>query len=76
MGKELEVKSKFHVAFGKHLQAVRSRVGITQEKLAELVDIDRSYIGFIERGERNITLDKIYKLSKALKVKPKDLFDF
>ena len=76
MGTPLHVKSKFHLSFGNHIKSLRDKIDISQEELAYLIDVDRSYIGFIERGERNITLDKIYKLSKAFKIKPKDLFNF
>lgn len=76
MGTALKALTKFHKQFGSHIQELRNQKGLSQEDLAELVDIDRSYIGFIERGERNITLDKIIKLAKALNIKPKDLFDF
>lgn len=46
---------------------------ITQEKLALLCDIDRSYLGRIERGEVNITVVKLYEISKFLDLKPQDL---
>jgi DNA-binding Xre family transcriptional regulator len=41
--------------------------------LAKLTDIDRSYVGRIDRGEVNITLDKLYTIAKALKCQPSDL---
>lgn len=40
------------------------------------VEVDRSYMGFVERGERNPTLEKIGKMAKTLKAKLKELFDF
>lgn len=53
----------------------RSRTGkkISQEKLALLCDIDRSYLGRIERGEVNITLEKLYEIASALEIDPKQL---
>ena len=65
-----------HKKFGKRIQHLRKERGLTQEKLAELVDVDRSYMGFIERGERNPTLDKISKIARALNVSLPHLFDF
>ena len=61
------------IAFGKRVREVRRNKGISQEKLAELVGIDRSYMGNIERGEKNITLKKVYEICDALKVDIKEL---
>ena len=68
--------SPLHKSFGKKIKELRLEQGITQEKLAEMIDVDRSYMGFIERGERNPTLEKMRKIAKALKVNVKDIFDF
>ncbi|OXL18942.1 helix-turn-helix domain-containing protein [Psychrobacter sp. DAB_AL32B] len=56
------------VAFGKRVREVRKAKGISQEKLAEMAGIDRSYMGNIERGEKNITLKKIYEICDALEI--------
>lgn len=56
------------VAFGKRIREIRKAKGISQEKLALIAQIDRSYMGKIERGEFNLTLSKIYQLSEALEV--------
>ncbi len=50
------------------IRAMRKEKGLTQEAFADLAGIDRSYMGHIERGEKNITLTKIYQLSHALEV--------
>jgi len=55
------------VLFGKKLRAKRKELGISQEKLALLTEIDRSYVGRIERGEVNITLEKLYQFAEVLK---------
>ena len=65
-----------HKIFGHKIVELRREKGLTQEDLCDLIGVDRSYIGFIERGERNPTLDKIDKIAKALKVTPKELFNF
>lgn len=62
--------------FGNKIREIRKEKGISQESLAGLADLDRTYIGGIERGIRNPSLKNIGKIAKALKVKPKDLFDF
>jgi len=56
------------IAFGKRVRETRKSKGISQERLAEMAGIDRSYMGNIERGEKNITLKKTYELCDALKV--------
>ena len=56
------------VAFGKRVREVRKAKGLSQEKLAEMAGIDRSYMGNIERGEKNITLKKIYEICDALDI--------
>lgn len=56
------------VVFGQRVRAIRKQKGLSQEGLAALADIDRSYMGHIERGEKNITLTKIYQIADALEV--------
>jgi transcriptional regulator with XRE-family HTH domain len=56
------------IAFGKRVREVRKSKGISQERLAEMAGIDRSYMGNIERGEKNITLKKAYEVCDALDV--------
>ena len=58
------------VAFGKRLSAERRRLGLSQEALATKAGIHRTYVGAVERGERNISLLNIQKLADALGVEP------
>lgn len=60
-------------AFGRNLRAIRKSKGFSQERLAHETGIDRSYLGKIERGEVNITIEKIYLLADHLQCSPKDL---
>lgn len=66
--------SPTHVRFGKKIQQLRKQRGLTQEDLADLVGVDRSYMGFVERVERNPTLDKLIKIAQALKITLSELF--
>jgi transcriptional regulator with XRE-family HTH domain len=59
--------------FGENLRFHRNQKGIAQEKLAELADLDRTYISLLERGKRNPTLTCIAKLAKVLEVGFDDL---
>ncbi|WP_113863169.1 helix-turn-helix domain-containing protein [Marinobacter pelagius] len=60
-------------AFGRNLRTIRKSKGFSQERLAHDAGIDRSYVGKIERGEVNITLEKIYVFARLLDCSPKDL---
>ncbi|MBN2563890.1 MAG: helix-turn-helix transcriptional regulator [Phycisphaerae bacterium] len=60
-------------AFGKAVRKFRDGLGVSQEELAELADLHRTYISDIERGDRNISLVNIVRLAQALKVTPGDL---
>ncbi len=60
--------SRTHQKFGQRIKKLRNERNVSQEELAFRIGVDRSYMGFIERGERNPTLDKIKKIARALKV--------
>ena len=63
--------------FGKKVKDLRLAKGISsQMDLANKAKLDRTYIGGLERGERNISLINIEKIAKALGVKPEDLLKF
>ena len=62
------------IKFGKSIRRLRIAKGWTQERLAEQANLHPTYIGGIERGERNIGFDNIIKTSRALGVHPAVLF--
>lgn len=53
---------------GKAIRSIRLKNGLSQEKLGFLADLDRSYVGGIERGERNVSFVNLLKVSRALGV--------
>jgi len=61
--------------FGQRVRESRRARGMSQEELADASGLDRSYIGGVERGERNVSLVNIMKISKALGVSGKDLLE-
>ncbi|MBB3963690.1 helix-turn-helix domain-containing protein [Rhizobium metallidurans] len=60
-------------AFGKNIRNRRQELEISQERLAEQAGLHRTYVGGIERGERNVSLDNILCIAKALNITASDL---
>ncbi len=58
---------------GVRIRLFRERRGLTQDELAAIAGMHRAYVGHIERGEKNITIDSLERIAKALKVSVKDL---
>ena len=63
------------ITLGNTIRKLRKKLGISQEDLAFKAGIHRTYMGDVERGERNIAALNIIKIAKALKVKPSALFE-
>jgi transcriptional regulator with XRE-family HTH domain len=67
-------QTKVQKLFGARIRRIRIQKGISQEALALTSGLDRSYVGGVERGERNISLVNIHKIARALGVPAKELF--
>ena len=67
---------KFYEQFGLNVVYYGKKKRLTQMKLAELADIDRSHISAIELGNVGVSFDVIFKLCEVLEITPKQLFDF
>lgn len=67
-------KNPLLIQFGERIQCIRKSKKLSQEQLAELAQLHRTYIGMIERGERNITLLNIHKIAQALNLDIRELF--
>jgi transcriptional regulator with XRE-family HTH domain len=67
------VEGALQQALGRNLRAQRTRMGLSQEALAEHLDVHRTYIGGLERGERNVTLQTVERFSASLGLHPLDL---
>jgi transcriptional regulator with XRE-family HTH domain len=62
------------IRFGKSLRRRRQKLGVSQEAFADMCQLDRTYIGGIERGERNVALVNIEKIAKTLRLSIEQLF--
>jgi len=68
------MKREVLIKFGQKVRDERDRLGLSQEELASRAGVHRTYIGMIERAEKNITLQNIEKIAKALDLKIADFF--
>lgn len=74
MGVSYSMEEKeFLQQIGDRIRDLRTEANLSQEKLAFACDLDRTYIGSVERGERNISILNLNKIAKALKIKSTDL---
>lgn len=69
-------KTEFQIAFGKHIEELRTAQNLSYRQLAQRCDIDFSNLSKIEKGEINIQLSSVLQLAKGLNVVPKELFNF
>ena len=67
--------AKVRKTLGNHIRELRRQKGYSQEQLADMAGLHRTYIGSIERGEQNVSIDNISKIAKALKVPIAQLFN-
>jgi transcriptional regulator with XRE-family HTH domain len=74
MGRQ-RTKTPGTIAFGSRVRAHRLAAGLTQEGLGERAGLHFTYIGSVERGERNVTLDTILRLADALETDPGGLLN-
>lgn len=70
------MKKDVNIAFGKRVAELRKKTGLSQEQFAYKCDVDRTYIGTIERGEKSPTLNTIEKISIALGISKSELFNY
>jgi len=68
-----ETKSDESIAFGQAVREARKSLGLSQDEFAEISELHRTYVGGIERGERNPTLSSIWKIAHALQILPEVL---
>ncbi len=69
------LRNKFYL-LGRRIQSIRQKRGLTQERLAEELDITLSYLGAVEAGIKSPSLKMVFKIADKLNVKPEELFKF
>lgn len=71
-----EQDKKYLKKFGARVRALRQKAGYSQESFALEIGLDRTYVGSVERGERNLALLNIRKIARGLHMTEKELFGF
>jgi transcriptional regulator with XRE-family HTH domain len=66
---EVSMLKPINISFGNRVRKLRTMAGLSQEQLGEKAGVHRTYIGMIERAEKNITLENIEKIAKALSIR-------
>ncbi len=66
---------KIRKIFARNLREVRVKQGLSQEELADIAGLHRTYVGSVERGERNISIDNMGRLASALNINIQDLLN-
>lgn len=69
-------KNLVNIEFGKRISHLRNKYGLSQEVLADKCNLNRTYIGAIERGEKSPTIITISKIAKGFNLTLKDIFDY
>ncbi len=64
------------IKIGNRIKELRKELGLSQEKLANNCELDRTYVASVENGKRNISIINLEKIVKALNVSLKDFFDY
>ena len=64
------------IAVGKRIKELRNKLGVSQEELADIAELDRTYITSVECGKRNISIVNVEKLANALNVSLSEFFNF
>jgi len=69
-------KNNIRTKLGDRIREERTKRNLSQEQLAEMVGVNRNYIGMIERAERSVSLENVEKIAVVLNIKVRDLMNF
>lgn len=77
MNESINIKeTSLNILVGLKIKSIRKSLNCSQEEFAWRVGLHRTYLGQIERAEKNISIKNIEKICKALNIEPKELFNF
>jgi len=71
-----DLHKRYLIFLGRKIREERQKMGLSQERLGKLAKFHRTYIGVVERGEKNITISNLKKIARALNVRVNQLIDF
>lgn len=71
--KTTKESAKHRKQLGAAVRQRREAIGVSQEKLAEIIDCHRNYVGLVERGKQNVTVDMLSRIAKSLRCKVSEL---
>lgn len=69
------MEQNIQIKIGQRIKELRNKMSISQEKFALSIEMDRTYLAFVEAGKRNISITNIYKIANGLDVSLSELFD-
>ena len=72
----LKYMAKIEEQVGKNIQKIRKSRNLTQQELADKIDMNRAHLGHLEQGRKSPSLETIEKIAKALRVKISEIFNF
>lgn len=72
----VNLQKHYQESIGAKIRREREKLGISQEQFGELAGVHRTYVGMVERGEKNITIHNLTRFAHALKLQVRDLIDF
>ena len=72
----VNLQKHYQMSIGAKIRREREKLGISQEQFGELAGVHRTYVGMVERGEKNITIHNLTRFAQALKLQVRDLIDF
>ena len=72
----VNLQKHYQQSIGAKIRREREKLGISQEEFGTLAGVHRTYVGMVERGEKNITIHNLTRFAQALKMQVRDLIDF
>jgi len=67
---------QYLIFMGRKIRSYREKMGVSQEQFGKIAKFHRTYVGMIERGEKNMTIGNMHRIARALNVHVRDLVDF